>query len=166
MRGGSVEKREAVWGASHGFAKAWEKGKPYGQQKLAGKGLCFTQGPVKNAHNGEEWLRWKQQTPKRSGGCRSSQWPLWRRKPGWRGCTTRGAGLRLHVLVRTAHCHSKLLSWLLPAKHGREFKPFWQAEGWWKATPPHVCWAVLPHGRELLLTMSWLNFPSSFILIP
>lgn len=43
-------------GAPLGFPKAWEKGKPCDYQKLAGKGLSFTQEPVGNAHDEKEWL--------------------------------------------------------------------------------------------------------------
>lgn len=39
-----------------------------------------------------------------------------------------------HVLVGTAHCHSKLLSRLLPAGDRSQFNPFWQVGGWWEAT--------------------------------
>lgn len=130
MRGESVEKRKAVWVASRGFAKAWEKGKPYGQQNWAGKGLCFTQEPVKNAHNGEEWLHWKQQTDSKMVR-RLQEQPVatmkrktWLERTYHQSCRSAPLDSAEHVLAGTAHCHSKLLSQLLTAKDGKEFKPF------------------------------------------
>jgi len=47
---------------SRGFAEAWGKGKACGHQKLAGKGLRFTQEPVEKCPRGKEWLGWEQKT--------------------------------------------------------------------------------------------------------
>lgn len=46
------------------------------------------------------------------------------------------------------------------------FNPFWEAGNWWEATLSPWLLSNLAHDEDYSLTRSWLNFPSSFILMP
>lgn len=146
-------KRKAIWSSKVGRERA-----PFHSRacrKMARNGLAGN----------------SKQTLKSSGVCRSSQWPPRRGKAGWRGHATRAGVLLLctllsmswweqHIATRSC-CHG---SFQLETGHGSIPSGKWEAGG--RPPCPHSCWVVLPHGGELSVTRSWLNLPSSFILMP